>query len=299
MAVHAQYVSQAFAPDFQTITTTTTTRIPTDNNNNNNNGLKDQQLIGQHTQIAVLSSQNSDLTCNAASASPRKRSRDTASMFDQQFQFPIPTKIQPIPNYQQSRLLGSAGTSTSCRPILPPQSQHSTEFDQLISLHSTKIISGIHEIQKRHYIDIIRIFETQSAKKIAGKDAEIETLKRTHAELEARLKQVTAENQVWFNVARNSESLVAGLKGSLDQALHRRGGECHTAEDAESCCYEGDDEDRRRPVRGVCRVCNENSVSVLVLPCRHLCLCLQCEPVSETCPICYGAKNVGLQVFME
>lgn len=148
----------------------------------------------------------------------------------------------------------------------------------------------------------MRFIETQSAKKIAEKDAQIETLKRKQAELEARLNQVTAEGQVWFTAARNSESLVSGLKGSLDQALRRHGGHpagAQAVEDAESCCYDGGSKDHRRPASGVCRVCNENSVSVLVLPCRHLCLCPQCEPVSDKCPICYAAKNVGLLVFVE
>lgn len=174
-----------------------------------------------------------------------------------------------------------------------------------LQFQSVNIKSRIDEIQQKHCRELTQMLDAQASKRIAQKDAEIETLKRARAELEARLKQVTAENRTWFASARHSESLVAGLKASLDQALRLRnvaggGGECdvagaQAAEDAESCC----NEDRRRPVRGVCRVCSERSVSVLVLPCRHLCLCPQCEPVSDKCPICYAAKNVGLLVFVE
>ena len=169
---------------------------------------------------------------------------------------------------------------------------------------NVELRSGLDEIQKRHHTEMFQILEARAAKKITEKDAEIGGLKRKQAELEERLKQAAVENQIWFAAARNSEALVTGLRAGLDQALRAGAGAggCHVAagqaEDAESCCGGGDDDDRKQLGRR-CRVCRERDVSALLLPCRHLCLCSECEPAVGTCPICYETKNVGLQVFME
>ncbi|CAI9087992.1 OLC1v1022212C1 [Oldenlandia corymbosa var. corymbosa] len=45
-----------------------------------------------------------------------------------------------------------------------------------------------------------------------------------------------------------------------------------------------------------CRNCGKEEASVLVLPCRHLCLCGGCGPSLQTCPICLCTKNGTLHI---
>lgn len=46
----------------------------------------------------------------------------------------------------------------------------------------------------------------------------------------------------------------------------------------------------------VCRNCGKAESCVLLLPCRHLCLCTACGSSLLTCPICKSTKNASLRV---
>lgn len=47
-----------------------------------------------------------------------------------------------------------------------------------------------------------------------------------------------------------------------------------------------------------CRNCGKEESCVLLLPCRHLCLCTVCGSSLHTCPICKSPKNVSFRVNM-
>lgn len=116
------------------------------------------------------------------------------------------------------------------------------------------------------------------------------------------------------------------------------GGAAALADDAQSCCGENDDvevvggwrtlvtEDQRNDVRNdvvelettsnvvrcngnsststsncmnrLCRNCGKEESCVLLLPCRHLCLCTVCGSSLHTCPICKSTKNASVHVNM-
>ena len=48
--------------------------------------------------------------------------------------------------------------------------------------------------------------------------------------------------------------------------------------------------------RWACRGCGGGEASVLLLPCRHLCLCKACEPRAEACPVCLAPKSASIHV---
>lgn len=52
----------------------------------------------------------------------------------------------------------------------------------------------------------------------------------------------------------------------------------------------------RRRSRRVCRNCGKEEASVLLLPCRHLCLCYACGPALHSCPVCLSTKNAALHI---
>ncbi|GKF14099.1 probable BOI-related E3 ubiquitin-protein ligase 3, partial [Tanacetum coccineum] len=65
---------------------------------------------------------------------------------------------------------------------------------------------------------------------------------------------------------------------------------------AESCCginYEEDVSTKK------CLKCGKKQSCVLVLPCRHLCVCDVCETTTTICPVCTSTKSAALLVNME
>ncbi|KAK7313884.1 hypothetical protein VNO77_39087 [Canavalia gladiata] len=63
------------------------------------------------------------------------------------------------------------------------------------------------------------------------------------------------------------------------------------------------EEDNVRNVNGsdkrrLCRKCGKEESCVLILPCRHLCLCTVCGSTLHTCPVCKSFKNASVHVNM-
>ncbi len=76
------------------------------------------------------------------------------------------------------------------------------------------------------------------------------------------------------------------------------------ADDAASS-HHGDDphaqtfkENREVHEQLTCRVCYDNDVSILLIPCQHLCLCKECAARLDKCPLCRCHKVDSLKVYM-
>ncbi|KAJ0973490.1 hypothetical protein J5N97_021449 [Dioscorea zingiberensis] len=275
---------------------------------------------------AVLSDPQSQLTTtfNTASMS-RKRNRDEL--------MPLPSQLQyyltPTPSVGHARLVESAGASTSGRPITSPgllAAHLSYEVDFLLRQHSERLRLGLEESHKRHCFALLSVLEKQFLARLQEKEAEIHKAVQRNLELEVKVGQLNAEKEMWFTAAKNGEAIVAGLKASLEQALLLNqtankdcGGGCDVsyppAEDEESFCFQGEERSKKVAIgdgaeEGVgespesfrnvksCRVCQDRDVCVLLLPCKHLCLCKDCASALDACPVCSSPKNASLQVII-
>lgn len=139
---------------------------------------------------------------------------------------------------------------------------------------------------------------------IKQKEAEAEKAARCNAELSARASQLSAEAEIWQAKARAQEAVAAALQAQLQQAMVS-GGACvstgqevaaREAEDAESSYI---DPERVVVVSGPgCKACGKRVASVVLLPCRHLCVCSECDDVVQSCPLCLSFRSSSIQVYM-
>ncbi|XP_010249378.1 PREDICTED: probable BOI-related E3 ubiquitin-protein ligase 3 isoform X2 [Nelumbo nucifera] len=250
---------------------------------------------------------------------------------------PISTSLQNL-SYQDSlrlRIFESNATSTSGRSsyllhqdLTSQLYRHDVEIDALVRLQNEKLRSILEETAKRHWRSLVSVLEQQVCKRLREKETELDNANRKNAELEVKVRQMMVENQIWFNIARNNEVIVSTLRSGLEQILLQSNTDQHevakegmgdsdeivgvVADDAVSCCYEVMVEEERVSVaaekdikenrelksRTRCKVCREKEVSVLLLPCRHLCVCKVCESRLSICPVCNSIKNATLQIVM-
>ncbi|KAK9089988.1 hypothetical protein Sjap_023165 [Stephania japonica] len=305
-----------------------------------NNYVGGQQQVVFNNGGAVLSEPGSELTCDASGS--RKRSRD-AQILDLttvdhlHHHQPHHHHHRLITSFDNSAMASTSGRSSASLSLnTPPINQHisscllqqSRETDAVIRYQNEKLRAFLEETRKRHCRSLLSVLERRVARKLKEKQSELENATKRNADLQEKVRQMIAENEIWFNVAKNNEAVVSSLRSSIEQVVHHQRetkegfGESDgavgaaLADDAASCCNNGIAEDEanvdaaeqtlriRRETRELkqrrrlCKVCGGNDVCVLLLPCRHLCLCKQCEPKLESCPICNTAKNASLQVFM-
>lgn len=162
---------------------------------------------------------------------------------------------------------------------------------------------------------IIQAVEAAIVKRLRSKDEEINKMAKLNCALEDKVKSLYIENQIWRDLAQSNEATANALRNNLEQILcnvqneqfHRAGDNAAVdAADAESCCgsnYEDQEMDNCGLGGGIstnrlCRNCGKVESCVLLLPCRHLCLCTVCGSSLHTCPVCKSTKNASVHVNM-
>lgn len=156
-------------------------------------------------------------------------------------------------------------------------------------------------------------------KKLKEKEDQIQRMGKLNLALQERVKSLYVENQLWRDLAQTNEATANSLRTNLEQVLAHvgdehisggvvgRGAAGAVEEDTESCCgscNHGEEEPEVEPENNgvgvrMCRRCGERESSVLLLPCRHLCLCSACgSTMFHNCPVCNSNMNGTVHVNM-
>ncbi|KAF4366143.1 hypothetical protein CsatB_022231 [Cannabis sativa] len=191
------------------------------------------------------------------------------------------------------------------------------EFDQYMKIQEEQLAKGVRDMKQRHIASFLTAIEKGVSKKLREKDAEIENINRKNRELVERMKQVAMEAQSWHYRAKYNESVVNVLKSNLQQAISqgaadqgKEGFGDSEIDDAVSYI----DPSNMLSIPGTtinslpknqgsrdtmtCRACKSREVSMLLMPCRHLCLCKECDAFIGACPVCQLMKTASVQVYL-
>ncbi|KAK1266462.1 hypothetical protein QJS04_geneDACA000008 [Acorus gramineus] len=142
--------------------------------------------------------------------------------------------------------------------------------------------------RRRHWATVLRVVEDGMLRVLSSKDEEIAIMGRKNSALEEEVRVLEMQGQIWKTLAQNNEATLTALREDLENEWNDNGAVNGDAEDSASSCHVDDGR--------YCRGCHKLDISVLVLPCRHLCLCSECDPVIDTCPVCMAAKSASIQV---
>ncbi|CAN4080341.1 unnamed protein product [Withania somnifera] len=243
-----------------------------------------------------------NLPSTAADAATRKRSRDSFHQFN---------------TVNTTSFVGD--------DVLPLLQQYQTDIDRIISHHTKKVRMELEERQKQQARVLMAAIGQGVAKKLKEKEEQIQRMGKIGMVLQEKVKSLYVENQLWRDLAQTNEATANSLRYNLEQVLAHVGDERISAggnfagaavdEDAESCCGSSDHDaaaaeeeeeiEGRRNLAGeahdnrMCKRCGERESCVLLLPCRHLCLCAVCgSSLIHTCPLCKSNMNATVHVNM-
>nr|ACL52541.1 unknown [Zea mays] len=211
-----------------------------------------------------------------------------------------------------------ASASASCllsKELAAQRDQHRNEMDRLIQEHADRLRRALADTRRRHYRSLVGAAEAAAAQRVREKEAEASEAARRRADLEDRVARLRAEAAAWQAKDAADQSTAAALHAQLQKAAAAQArGKAEeednvgaAADDAGSCFVDPDrvvEVAPPRPLARPCRTCGQRSASVVLLPCRHLCVCAECEPavpaagaVAAACPMCRGAVTGTVQVF--
>ncbi|XP_050905464.1 probable BOI-related E3 ubiquitin-protein ligase 3 isoform X2 [Lathyrus oleraceus] len=190
------------------------------------------------------------------------------------------------------------------------------DLDQYIKLQE-QLSKGVQDMKQKHMTSLVTSIEKGIGKKLKEKDVEIENMNRKNKELVERIKQVVVEAQNWHYRAKYNESVVSVLRNNLQQAIshgveHELKEGFGDSEVDEASSYI--DPNNFLNVSGAlmkpiykshqgtenlyCRACKEKEVCMLMMPCRHLCLCKYCDGFINVCPVCQLVKTASFEVYL-
>lgn len=193
-------------------------------------------------------------------------------------------------------------------------SQQQEELDQFLRSQADQLRLALEERRQRHSEALIASIEESVARRIRENEVELEKVNRRNRDLEEQVKLLSVETHMWQSKAKSNEAMVSILKTNLQQAVVQsrdqskiEGCGDSEADDAASAHLDGNAEAQARFLTGkrdqgellrACKRCRSKEVSILLLPCLHLCLCNDCKGEVERCPVCNSLSSWSIEVYL-
>ncbi|XP_047076273.1 E3 ubiquitin-protein ligase BOI-like [Lolium rigidum] len=239
-------------------------------------------------------------------------------------------KLSYEDNERNSCITSGSGSMslTSTTPfvndIMKEMEKGNKEIDHYFKIQMEQLSKRVKEMEQRRMVSFLASLERGVGKKLREKELEVEAMNRKSQELNEQIRQVSMQVQSWQSAAIYNESIASSLKSQLmqvvaDHANRTREG-CGDSEVESAAPGQKNDINAATPggffesslllrgknvasgsgpaVAAACRWCGAKEAAVLVMPCRHLCLCVDCERVADTCPVCHFPKSGSVEINM-
>ncbi|KAF8112036.1 hypothetical protein N665_0068s0003 [Sinapis alba] len=172
-----------------------------------------------------------------------------------------------------------------------------SDIDRFLKIQGDQLRHAILEKIQTSQHKTVSLMEERVIQKLRGKDEELEMINRKNKELEVRIEQLTLEAEAWQQRANYNENVIAALNYNLERAQGRPRESMEGCGDSElddtASCFNG-----KATMMMMCRFCGVREVCMLLLPCKHMCLCKECERKLSSCPLCQSSKFLGMEVYM-
>lgn len=277
--------------------TTTTTTINSFNFSLQNQQQQHNQNQNQNHQLIDLSQLQNHQQSNVVSTGLRLSFGDQNHQLQQQQQ--QQQQIQQQPNTMLSLISEEFALQFK---------QQSDELSYFLHSQGEQLRRTLADKRERHYRALLGAAEEAVARRMREKEAEVEKAARRNAELEARAAQLSAEAQAWQVKARAQEAQAASLQAQLQQAMVGPSGALQQDREGSGLGCAGDAEDaesayvnpvsEQRVGSPSCKMCRTRVASVVLLPCRHLCVCRECDDVVQACPLCLSIRSASVEVYL-
>ncbi|CAN1191944.1 Probable BOI-related E3 ubiquitin-protein ligase 3, partial [Linum perenne] len=215
-----------------------------------------------------------------------------------------------LDNNRPSSSTGSALMALVGDDIHRELQRQDEEINRFLKVQGNRLRQNVLEKIQTHQVQTISLLEDKIVQKLHKKEAEMERINEKNLELEDRMEQISAEAGVWQQRARFNENLISALKSNLQQVYaqsreSKEGCGDSKVDDTASCCNGPWNDFQKLPKEKkemkelmTCKVCRVKKVCMLLLPCKHLCLCKDCESKLSFCPLCQSSKFLGMEVYM-
>ncbi|KAL6509399.1 hypothetical protein OROGR_022709 [Orobanche gracilis] len=169
------------------------------------------------------------------------------------------------------------------------------QMNHILLLHTDILRQALGGMLEKQHKIMHRAAEEKSAKKLKQKEIELQNKSLQNIELERKAEHYKKEAERLSTKARNLERATMSLKSCLEEANAARRYAETAQEEAESFF---EDPDRVGPVRLDCKVCDRQLASVMMWPCRHVCVCTRCDAATKVCPVCRLMKTTSVEVYL-
>ncbi|KAL3814011.1 hypothetical protein ACJIZ3_015279 [Penstemon smallii] len=180
------------------------------------------------------------------------------------------------------------------------------EIDRFITLQNERLRLALQEQRKQQTTLFLNKYEAKTQFLLKQKEDEIAKATNRKQELEQYLKRIESEIQKWQRVAKENESMVESLNSTIERLKETALLSGNGADDAESCCENKEErienyimrQSTRKNNKMICKCCNVRGSCVIMLPCRHLSSCKDCEAFLDSCPVCRMVKKGSIEALI-